>query len=220
MEVLKVRHILDNILSNLREWYSYDYLNLISALNLTNEYAHRELGLKKLDSISKALLTQNLKYFTFKTIRSHFDLFWNNVDLSEFNENFFIDNEDLIDHQKLKQLKRQNTKFDYCNLYLNVYPHSNKRNFSDIFHQIFPIYNGLKICSSYTWVPIHPSGVTGNDDAWDECLTEVKVMGQLCDTCKANKCPRCGHVIQPQLELDDWGCCEECAGCSQYDNYD
>jgi hypothetical protein len=213
MEILKVRHILDNILSNLREvWYSNDYLNLISALNLTNEYAHRELGIKKLDYISEVLLTKNLKFFTPTTIRSNFDTFWDMIDFTKFNENFFIDNKDLIDHRKLKQLKKQSVKFDYSNLYANVYPHSNNRDFfSDIFHQTFPTYNNLKICSSYIWVP--------SDDDWDDCLTEVEVMGQLCDTCKANKCPRCGQVIQPQLELDR-GCCEECAGCSQYDDYD
>lgn len=186
MEVLKVRHILDNILSNLRNWWNkHDYLNLISALHLTNEYAHRELWLKKSDSISMALLTQNLKYFTSETIRSHFDLFWNNVDLSEFNENFFIDNQDLIDQTKLKQLKKKNN--------------SNNRNFSGVFYQTFSTYNSLKICSNMSW--------------YNECLNEVEIMNQLCDTCNANKCPRCEYVILSKLELDNWGCCERCAEC-------
>lgn len=202
MEVLKVRHILDNILSNLQQfWNADDHLNLLIALQLDNEYAHRELNLKHLNHVSKVLLTHNLKFFTPEIIRSKFTIFWDKVDLNKFNEQFFIDNNDLIDHEKLKQLKKKNVTFDYKNLHFGIVPHFAKRNFSELFHQTFPIYNELKICYNY------------------ECMSDVEVLGQLCTACKSNQCPRCREVILPQLVLDDRGCCEECVGCSEYDNY-
>jgi cell division protein ZapA (FtsZ GTPase activity inhibitor) len=93
MEVLKIRHILDNILSYLRGgWFAEDYLNLLLALNLTDEYAHRELKLNNpnFQHITRALLDHNLKNFSLETIRSNFTLFWQSIDLDKFNEEFFI----------------------------------------------------------------------------------------------------------------------------------
>lgn len=201
MEVLKVRHILDNILSNLRYgWFAQDNLNLLLALNLLDEYAHRELNLDhKIEHITRVLLNNNLKNFSPETIRSNFTLFWKTIELNKFNETFFIDNYDLIDHEKLKMLKKKCVTFDHTNMYVDVFPVCTMRNFSEKFHKLFPLFERLKVCYNY------------------DCYNETEVLGQLCPKCKKNKCPRCREVI-PDLKLDNWGCCEECAGCSQYDD--
>lgn len=202
MEVLKVRHILDNILSYLRGgWFAEDYLNLLLALNLTDEYAHRELKLdhSNFQHITRVLLNHNLKNFSSDSIRPNFTLFWQTIDLDKFNEKFFIDNNDLIDHEKLKELKKKCVIFDDTNPYIDVLPVSRKRNFSEKFHELFPSFEKLKVCHTY------------------ECNNETAFLGQLCPNCVENKCPRCLQVILPKLEMS-WGGCESCLGCSQYDD--
>lgn len=196
MEVLKIRHILDKVLNYL---YYSDYLNLLIVLNLEKEYAHRALYIKNLDNITlKDLLYRNLKYFNSQIIRSNFTTFWDNIYLDKFNEKFFIDNADLIDHQKLKQLKKETISFDYGNKYIDIYSYIVTRNFTEKFHQTFPLFKNLKICREYS------------------CLVDIEIIGQLCPSCYKNQCPRCRQV-EFNLELDERGCCQGCAGCSQYD---
>jgi hypothetical protein len=200
MEVLTIRPILDTILNHLRKlWFVDDYLNLLIALNLNVEYSRRELGLKTEDYISKILINHNLQFFTKEIIRLNFTKFWNNVDFSKLNENFFIDNYDLIDLIKLKQLKKYYLNFE-CDYYFEDMPtYFSTRNFSEKFHAQFPSYKKLTICSGIY-----------------ECYNDVEVLGQLCPNCKKNQCPRCKEIILPQLKLEH-GCCEYCAGCTQFD---
>ncbi len=47
------------------------------------------------------LLKISIPYFTSDEIRSNFNIIWENIDLIPFNEKFFIENYDLIDHKKL-----------------------------------------------------------------------------------------------------------------------
>jgi hypothetical protein len=184
MEVLKIRHILDIILSYLRNrWYTQDYLNLLLALNLTDEYAHRVLKLdhSNFQCLTRDLLYHNLKNFSSDFIRSNFTLFWQTINLDKFNEKFFIDNKDLIDREKLKELKK------HCDTnYVTV-----KRNFSEKFHKKFPLFEELKICR-----------ILG-------CNNEIDFLGQLCSNCVENKCPRCLVVILPKLEMRR-GRCQLC----------
>jgi hypothetical protein len=221
-QIFENRHILDNILKYLN---SYDFINTLLALDLVDEYAHRQINkfntvLQKCDRIDecqcyfecnscgwkynlndkllllKRLINHNLKYFKPQVIRDNFDIFWEYVEFDKFNEQFFIDNSDLIDNKKLKQLKKHFIEFNYSSNQ-DVLSYIIVDNFSHEFKTRFPNYDTVKICY--------------------ECLNDVDTLGKLCHNCLQNKCPRCYDVVLPKLELNRWGCCEGCAGCSQYD---
>jgi hypothetical protein len=131
------------------------------------------------------LLEFFLLLFTSCEIRSYFDIFWQCIYYSNpFNEKFFVENYDLIDHKKLLQLKDLN------------------RDFSKAFHDRFPTFNKLKVCSNFL-----------------QCETEMVFEGEMCSNCRLNECSRCNYVMLPKLVYLN-GCCESCDGCSQFNDYD
>lgn|SRR5574343_47184 len=198
MEVLKLNPITNNIIKYLDDW---DFLSFIQALNLQNEYALRELKISKFSWPKSTLLLEGtIQYIQPEIIRQYFDSIWDLVDLNLFNETFFIDNYDLIDHNKLKQLWKK------C--FINdSHQVQNVKIFSDKLHDIFPTFKNLIICRGWSYYE-------------GECYNEVETLGELCHNCRENQCPRCYYVILPKLELDNWGQCGDCAGCKPYSYYD
>ena len=192
IQILSMRHILDQIMRHLS---IYDYINLLVALKLEKEYTLRELDILQNQNPDELLLPltswklRNLleiaiPYFTPNEIRAHFNLIWEHARLSTLDEHFFIENYNLIDHKKLLYLKYECENFIF---------------FSKNFHNRFPTFNTLKVCSNFL-----------------DCQTEI-FEGQMCSNCYINKCPRCDYVMLPKLILNSRHC-ESCNGCPQYDD--
>lgn len=200
MEVLNIHHILDQIILHLN---TYDYLNLLKALKLEKEYTIRQLKLVR-NNPSRYnphtpwrlgnLLKVSLSYFTADEIRAYFNTIWEYMCLPIFSDKFFIENYDLIDHTKILELKYE------CGIMRHL-----KRDFSKSFHDRFPTFSSLRVCSNFgdcqTEIPIP---FARRDDT-------IVPKPQLCSNCYINKCPRCENVMLPKLILKNDKYCNSCS---------
>ena len=190
MEVLNIHHILDQIILHLN---TYDYLNLLKALKLEKEYTIRQLKLVR-NNPSRYnphtpwrlgnLLKVSLSYFTADEIRAYFNTIWEYMCLPIFSDKFFIENYDLIDHTKILELKYE------CGIMRHL-----KRDFSKSFHDRFPTFRSLKVCSNFY-----------------ACQTEI-FEGQICSNCYNNKCPTCHDVMFNGVN------CDSCSDRREYKYY-
>jgi hypothetical protein len=177
------------ILNHLEDDFD-DYLNLLSALQLEKEYALRQLVVTQYKpkectwEKNFELINLTLQYFDVSTIRKYFSFFWTYVDWDKWNDNFFIDNNDLIGFEKLKELKRKSLFFDFTKLkHSETLPCTERKSFSEKFHKVFSDFKNLKIChGNYTSVYFY-------NDIF--CTNEVKVLGRACETCKKLQCNEC-----------------------------
>jgi hypothetical protein len=212
-KILKIPHILDQIIHHLKD---DDYINLLIALKLGKVHTLRQLKISQNLNIEtmttrwrfrwrlSRLLNLFLRFFTPNEIRSNFDIIWENTTyLSNFNENFFIDNYDLIDHKKLLKMKYEfHVNNDFCV----------SRDFSRAFHDRFPTFSSLKVCSNF----LQCENEIVHDANSPSVMPSVKHM---CFNCYTNKCPRCDYVMLPKLILSHGRYCESCDGCPQYSDY-
>jgi hypothetical protein len=213
-KILKIPHILDQIIHHLKN--DDDYINLLTALKVGKVYTLRQLKISQNPNIASVsptyfgvgsrwrlnrLLKFFLPFFNSNEIRSRFDIIWDHTTfLSDFNEKFFIENYDLIDHKKLLEMK--------CEFGVDS-------NFSKVFHDRFPTFSSLKVCSNFLDCETEITDLAIDQDG----SSSDHLKDQMCSNCRVNKCRRCGYVMLPKLIYTHDRYCDGCLGCPQYSDY-
>lgn len=189
--------LLDPILYNILDHCdNTSYVNFLIAMHLDIRFTLQNLqDGKTLIYKKKKLLQHNVTHLSKDVTIPNFNKIWEAISPATIDEMFLINHKHLVDVVKVKS--------KCINFKLTNYPYGKipytERNFSELFHEAFPKYEDIKIC-------------------WG-CNKEGSETGKLCQSCTDNQCPRCRFpsVYEP-LQMDEWGCCQECAGCSEYDD--
>jgi hypothetical protein len=195
--------LLDPILYNILDHCdNTSYVNFLVAMHLDIRFTLQNLqDGKTLTYKKRNLLQHNVSRLSKDVTIPNFNKIWEAIFINTIDETFIINHKHLVD---IVEVKSQSINFKLTGYPYGKIPYT-ERNFTELFHQVFPQYKDIKIC----W-GCHLLGMSAG---------EPFETGKLCQSCTNNQCPRCRFPsLYEPLQMDERGCCQECAGCSQYDD--